>query len=831
MTHFFSSQKWRAIIAFSVLLLFAPKLYAQCNPDITPPTCQAPADVNISCEAFDPSLLNYGTATASDDCCLDHVTVTVNYALFDTICNKGTITRVFQAFDCSGNSSTLGVASALQTIVVNYEQHYYIKFPNDVITTVSANPTGDFGQPVFFGEDCELLALSYEDEVFLDQPDCDYKIQRTWSVINWCTYDPGLPFTDVPNPEPNAIINHPANLPGPIVSEAGTLPPWAPTIVKISAGDPNPTNFSSFWNANANRYRYPQTIKIIDTFFVAVRGKVFADSLVNCSYDNGESLLQLWTVKATGQVTGDIVEAFTDVNGEYLILMNGFDTVVNITLAASSNFGQNCQTDYTVNVAIGETAIQDVPVHLEQRCGLLSVGIAAVRLRRCFTNDYKVQAFNLSSETVEDAYVEVTLDPYLNYTSSSIPGTLVSGNTYAFQLGDIAAGDFRNFTIHFDVSCNAPLGASHCTEARVYPYDDCRGNSSWSGADVDVTATCDGDSVRFAIKNIGDGGMTELQDFVVVEDVVMRQSGTFQLSIGETLNFSQAANGSTWRLQAGEEPLHPWGGLQAVALEGCGGLNNVGLVNLFPLSDPDPFEAMDCMENIGAYDPNDKQGIPTGYGTEHFIEKNTDIEYMIRFQNTGTDTAFTVVVLDTLQHNLNAASVRIEVASHPMVFTLLDGGVLRFAFDNILLPDSNVNYAASNGFVKFRVEQKPDLPDGTLLENSAAIYFDFNDAVITNTTFHTIGDHFISVSTDDIENDGLISAYPNPASDAVVFDLKNWTDAGRFELSNNLGQQVAAERFTGKKFRFERKSLPSGIYHFQITANSTKTATGKIILK
>ena len=830
MTHFFSARMWRAVMAFSALLLFSPDLYSQCNPDTTPPTCQAPADVSVTCETFDPSLMAYGTATAADDCCLNNVVVIVNYSEFDTVCSRGTITRVFQAFDCSGNSSTLGVSTAVQKIVLTYVQDYYIRFPDDLVTA-DESPNGGYGSPTAFREDCELVGLSYEDHIFVDQPDCDYKIERTWTVINWCTYDPLKGFNVVPNPNPNSIINHPANLPGPIVSAAGTLPPWAPTIVKITPSDPGPTNYSTFWNANANGYQYTQTIKIIDTFFVAIQGIVFSDTLSNCSYDTGEPVLDSWTVRATGQVTGDVVEAITDASGAYLILLDGFDTTVTITLVSSGNFGQNCQTEYTVNVGIGATATQDVPVQLEQRCGLLSVGIATPRLRRCFTNQYTVQACNLSAETIANAYVEVVLDDFLVYNNGSIPGTLVIDNTYSFQLGDLAPGDCKNFTINFTVSCDAPIGATHCTEAHVYPYDDCRGNSSWSGADVEVNATCDGDSVRFAITNIGNGDMTQILDFVVVEDVVMRQEGTFQLTTGQTLNLSQLATGSTWRLQAQEEPLHPWGGPQAVALEGCGGLNTPGLVNLFPLSDPDPFEATDCMENIGAYDPNDKQGFPMGYGSEHFIEANTDIEYLIRFQNTGTDTAFTVVVLDTLSQQLEPASVRVEVASHPVAFTLLEGGILRFAFENILLPDSNVNLLRSNGFVKFRIQQKPDLADGSRIENRAAIFFDFNQPVLTNTTFHTIGDHFIMVSTNDLWNAGLLSAYPNPAMDQVLFELKDWANTARFELSNNLGQQVLAERFSGKQFRFERKNLPAGIYHFQITTNNTQTATGKIILR
>ncbi|MBL8964476.1 MAG: aldehyde dehydrogenase, partial [Phycisphaerae bacterium] len=49
-----------------------------------------------------------------------------------------------------------------------------------------------------------------------------------------------------------------------------------------------------------------------------------------------------------------------------------------------------------------------------------------------------------------------------------------------------------------------------------------------------------------------------------------------------------------------------------------------------------------CLPNIGAYDPNDKQAVPVGYGPEHFIRAGDPLHYQIRFQNTGTDTAFTV---------------------------------------------------------------------------------------------------------------------------------------------------------------------------------------------
>jgi hypothetical protein len=223
------------------------------------PVCQAPANVTVSCENFDPSLWAYGQPIATDNCCLDTVTTTVNLSAFDSLCNKGTIIRRFTAIDCGGQQTQCS-----QRIIVNYEQDYYVRFPNDVIVTF-CDSSGIYGEPTFFGEDCELLGVSFQDQVFTVVPDACFKIERTWKIINWCTYDPNAPCINVPNPTPNATENSPANLPGPIVSPLGTPNPWAPTVVRIKSTDPAATNYSTFWNANANCYVYKQIIKIIDT--------------------------------------------------------------------------------------------------------------------------------------------------------------------------------------------------------------------------------------------------------------------------------------------------------------------------------------------------------------------------------------------------------------------------------------------------------------------------------------------------------------------------------------------------------------------------------------
>lgn len=140
-----------------------------------------------------------------------------------------------------------------------------------------------------------------------------------------------------------------------------------------------------------------------------------------------------------------------------------------------------------------------------------------------------------------------------------------------------------------------------------------------------------------------------------------------------------------------------------------------------------------------AYDPNDKVGVPWGVGSDGIIDINTEfLDYTIRFQNTGNDTADVVLISDQLDNNLDFSSMQLLSTSHSVQVTVSQSGEIVFLFDNIMLPDSNVNQPLSNGFVKFRISLLENLPAGTQIHNFAQIYFDNNPAVLTNTEVHTL---------------------------------------------------------------------------------------------
>jgi uncharacterized repeat protein (TIGR01451 family) len=132
----------------------------------------------------------------------------------------------------------------------------------------------------------------------------------------------------------------------------------------------------------------------------------------------------------------------------------------------------------------------------------------------------------------------------------------------------------------------------------------------------------------------------------------------------------------------------------------------------------------------GSYDPNDKLATPQLTTTQ--VAEGQFINYTIRFQNTGTDTAFTVVIADTLNSLLQANTFEMLGSSHNCK-TIIQDNKIYFEFRNILLPDSTTNLIGSNGFVNFRIKPISSVALNTSIPNKAAIYFDYNEPIITNT--------------------------------------------------------------------------------------------------
>lgn len=207
---------------------------------------------------------------------------------------------------------------------------------------------------------------------------------------------------------------------------------------------------------------------------------------------------------------------------------------------------------------------------------------------------------------------------------------------------------------------------------------------------------------------------------------------------------------------------------------------------------------------VSAYDPNDKTA------SDEFISPSTKrIDYHIRFQNTGTDTAYKVVVVDSLNTSLALTNVVINSASHPYNFSV-QNNVLVWEFDNIMLPDSGADYLGSQGYVNFSTGINPALGLGDSVTNDANIYFDFQWPITTNTAKTTIVNN-ISVLEQGLA-ERVLEVYPNPARDIIRIKNTSATDL-KVQITNTSGQVISS--FTLKpreELNYQCSNLPVGMY-------------------
>ncbi len=571
-------------------------------------------------------------------------------------------------------------------------------------------------------------------------------------------------------------------------------------------------------------------------FMSNINGNIFHDVDATCTETVGDTPLQNWKVRAVG--ANGTYYGSTQETGVYNIYLpeGTYDVQV-----IQPNLNWEACTETILGVTAGLLPVNNVDFAVQPvaECPAMEVELSTTFLRRCFENAYFVQYCNQGTLPATDASLEITLDSFFTNVTSTLPWTLVNGNTYTFELGDVDVNECGGFWLTFLLSCDAELGQTHCTYAHVYPDSSCVPPSPlWSGADLVVTGECVGDEILFTITNTGED-MTEPVEYVVIEDVMIQMSvDDLLLEQGETRTVTVPANGATWRLEAAEAAFHPFETFASATVEGCGtngnGTVSLGFVNLFPMADGKPYEDLDCQPNIGSYDPNDKTGLPLGVEDEHYIERGQDITYTIRFQNTGTDTAFNIVIIDELPASLDPATLRLLGSSHPFEFLLHGEGRVKFLFADIMLPDSNVNELLSHGFVKFSIAQKPDLPLGTTIENEAAIFFDFNEPIITNRTLHTLGENFLVevAATNMLANGAEMEVFPNPLETMTNFRFKGVEISdGMLTVFDQQGRPVKSMRFTGDICRFDGTGLSSGVYYFRVDNAGRGIATGKVVVK
>jgi hypothetical protein len=193
--------------------------------------------------------------------------------------------------------------------------------------------------------------------------------------------------------------------------------------------------------------------------------------------------------------------------------------------------------------------------------------------------------------------------------------------------------------------------------------------------------------------------------------------------------------------------------------------------------------------------------------------------------------------MNEISTELDLNSIEFVASSHPVNMRHLSlSRFIECKFDNILLPDSNVNEPMSHGFIRYRIKPKSSLIAGDSINSTAYIYFDFNAPVQTNTAVTEIvlptGSHTLTLP----EGEGMALA-PNPVTDLLNVSFSAPLRGGKvelyiFDLYGREVFQLQTFNFNPDSYRDQTKinvsGFSQGVYIIEMRAGE-KVLRGKFL--
>jgi uncharacterized repeat protein (TIGR01451 family) len=392
--------------------------------------------------------------------------------------------------------------------------------------------------------------------------------------------------------------------------------------------------------------------------------------------------------------------------------------------------------------------------------------------------------------------------------TNQAPYRVVCPATFS-QVSNLTLVDSMDSNINFGLLCNTgfDLTARSITSASFFRpgfqrtiYVDAGDGMSFSGIDC---GTAPGGTVNIILDNL-------------VSYVSPAPDGVAPTVIsGDTV---------TWTISDFSlvDPIHDFNIIVQVSTSATINDSICFQLNILPIAGdniPSNNFLSECYPVRAAFDPNEKYMSPSG-----LVDTSQQwFEFTIFFQNVGNATAEDIYILDTLDQNLDATTFTYLSSSHDVITQMLPANILRFNYPDINLADSTTDEPASHGFVKFKVKRKENLPVNTTITNTAHIFFDFNAAVVTNTTSATLT---TSVGMSEYISPEII-LYPNPAESQLTVYLPKDRSAGAdsrqytmssIEILNSMGQQMyLLKAVKSKRETIGLENFARGIYIVKIT--------------
>lgn len=563
-----------------------------------------------------------------------------------------------------------------------------------------------------------------------------------------------------------------------------------------------------------------------DIFPYNLKGTAAHDENGNCLVDTLETGLPGWILEINQEQ--ETWFTATNPNGQYNLQADtGF---YNLHLTAPGYLWEVCDNPQTVEIPSNPDVadhVRDFSVEALADCPFMQVDIASPYLLAGADNTYFVQYCNLGTSAATDVLVSIEPNPALEFVSASIPHSMNNG-MLEFPIGEVAAGDCGRFSILFTADNNPDLyGQSVCLTAHIRPDSICLpGFGGWSGAILEARGICDGDSIRFELRNIGDGTSTPSLEYIIADDHVIMYEGLLPaIQPDDVLTFSAAATGASRSFSAEQEPLVPASVMPSIQVEGCptaGAEISKGIAVQTPNQTGSPFSDTECLILFNGGQAPTLSADPVGVTSQHLIEVGTEIEYLIQFQ--VENPVYQVVVVDTVPADLDLSTFAAGPSSHPYTWNIGSDGALYFYLQD---PENGLQ----DGFVQFAIKPKAITPDGTVITNQAALYFDQLEPELTNTVFHTIGKDTVSATRSPaIRPIGTLGISPNPALEHTLVTLPFVPKAGAVLLLRNaLGQLVLESPVSTSAVRISRGDFPAGLYWLEYRTQGSLVALGKVI--
>lgn len=163
--------------------------------DKLPPYIKCPKDVTLDCQADYNDLDLTGEPDAVDNCSVREITKVDDPNLSQ--CGTGTIRRTWTAQDYSDwkhscvQNITLVDFDPFDESDIVWPQNYYTNECGAAL--LPENLPSAYARPGISDDECSLVGVHYKDQVFTFVDGACEKILRTWTVLDWCTYDEAYP--------------------------------------------------------------------------------------------------------------------------------------------------------------------------------------------------------------------------------------------------------------------------------------------------------------------------------------------------------------------------------------------------------------------------------------------------------------------------------------------------------------------------------------------------------------------------------------------------------------------------------------------------------------